>query len=110
MSQFTYVHIINVGKRQQFSKTFTRISDAIDYVKSYPRCKGCFIYAVRYNEVIAIKSDLAPMKIFHRDSYYVFEPYLFEYEDNFSILYEWSTSSSVPRYGLAGRLNDSNVY
>lgn len=110
MSQFTFVHIVNVEKRQSFSKSFTRMSDAIDYVKSFPRCKGCFIYAVRYNEVIAIKSDLAPLKVFYRDSDYVFEPHLFKYEDNHSILYEWSSSFSVPRYGSTGRMFDSNVY
>lgn len=110
MSQFTFVHIVNVEKRQQHCKRFTSMSDAIDYVKSYPRCKGCFIYAVRYDEVIAIKSDLAPMKIFHRDSHYVFDEKLFDYDDNHSILFQWSTSFSIPRYGVTGRLFDSNVY
>lgn len=99
MCRFTYVHIVNVEKRSHHIRAFGRIADAISFVKSFPRCKGCFIYALRYDEVIAIKSDLAPLQIYSRDENYLYDESFFQYEDNYSVLFRWCSSSSCPRFG-----------
>lgn len=57
MPVFTYVHIVNFTDKTSKHFAFKRLSDALDFIKSYPS-KGHFCYAVRYNEVLAVKSDV----------------------------------------------------
>lgn len=78
MCTYTSVVIVNMEKRQMRHLNFRKICDAMRFVKSYPRCKGCFIYAYRHDEVIAVKSDLAPMKVFLRSLEYSYDDSLFD--------------------------------
>lgn len=57
MPAFTYVHIVNLATKTAKHIHFKKLSEAIKYVKSYP-CKGHFVYAMRYSEVLCMKSDV----------------------------------------------------
>lgn len=57
MPSFTYVHIVDFQNKVSKHTFFRKMSDAISYVKSFP-CKGHIVYAVRYDELLAMKSDV----------------------------------------------------
>lgn len=99
MPSRTVVTIVNFEKRKVTYKCFTKICEAVAFMKTYTRGKGCFIYAERNNEVLAVKSDLAPMKVYERSETYDYETESFEYADNHSVLFTFVSSPSVPRFG-----------
>ena len=56
MPRFTYVTILNINTMERVIKAFVKMSEAISFVKSF-RCKGHVVYAERYDEILAFKSD-----------------------------------------------------
>ena len=95
----TTVVIINFPKRKVTYKYFTKICEAIAFMKTYTRGKDCFIYAHRNGEVLAIKSDLCPMKVYDRSSDYE-ESFEFEDLDNHRIAFNFTITPTIPRYGF----------
>ena len=84
------VTIVNIEKRQVSSRYFRTISEAMSFLKSYPRYKGCFMYCSRYDEVISAKSDLAPLKLFTRSLDFEYDPsLLYDYKRVY-----WNSDSS----------------
>lgn len=99
MPSRTVVTIVNFEKRKVIYKPFTKMCEAVAFMKTYTRGKGCFIYAERDNEVLAVKSDLAPMKVYERSSDYE-ESYDFEYVDNHKVFFRFVASPTLPRFGF----------
>lgn len=64
MPAITYVRIYNLANKTCTSTYFKKIQDAIDFVKSYP-CRGHFVVASRYDEILAMKSDVNMSFGFH---------------------------------------------
>lgn len=62
MPRFTYVTILNINTMERVIKAFVKMSDAISYVKRF-RCKGHVVYAERYEEILAFKSDSVGFQI-----------------------------------------------
>lgn len=98
MPAFTTVTIVNFAKRKTTYKYFTKMCEAIQFVKSYTRGKDCFIYASRCGEIIAVKNDLLPMKVYERSSDYE-ESFDFEYTDNHKVFFNFVASPTIQRYG-----------
>lgn len=57
MPSFTYVYVVNLTNKTTKHFCFKRLKEALDFLKRYP-CKGHFCYASRYDEILAVKSDL----------------------------------------------------
>ena len=98
MPASTVVHIVNFSKRKVISKSFSKICEAIAFMKSYTRGKDCFIYAERYDEVLAIKNDLSPMKVYDRSSDYE-ESYELDLHDNHKLFFNFTITPSLFRFG-----------
>ena len=62
MPRFTYVHILNINTMERVIKGFVKMSEAIAFVKRF-RCKGHVVYAERYDEILAFKSDTVGLEL-----------------------------------------------
>lgn len=99
MPSFTYVTIVNFAKRKIICKTFTKMCEAIDFMKTYTRGKDCFMYAERNGEILAVKNDLLPMKVYDRSSDYDVS-FEFEYVDNHKVFFDFVVSPTISRFGF----------
>lgn len=108
MPSSTTVVLINFPKRKVTYKYFTKMCEAVAFMKTYTRGKDCFIYAHRNGEVLAIKSDLCPMKVYDRSSEYE-ESFDFEFLDNHRLLFDFTVTPSISRFGFI-KPNNSGLF